>query len=139
MQGNLEVLQKEEEDVEEAVAANTKALNESLGLLQKFEGWMDRLLEENDDLIARFDSSKFKITSKFDCVSVRSLPSRSCASSLSSTLVLGEFKSTKHISYDVYVSSKAQNMSLMMLIISRSLEGLANILVEVLDRYEELI
>ena len=57
MQGNLEVLQKEEEDVEEAVAANTKALNESLGLLQKFEGWMDRLLEENDDLIARFDSN----------------------------------------------------------------------------------
>ena len=53
MQGNLEDLQKEEEDVEEAVAANTKALNESLGLLQKFEGWMDRLLEENDDLIAR--------------------------------------------------------------------------------------
>jgi len=58
MQGNLEVLQKEEEDVEEAVAANTKALNESLGLLQKFEGWMDRLLEENDDLIA---SEKFAI------------------------------------------------------------------------------
>ena len=57
MQGNLEVLQKEEEDVEEAVATNTKALNESLGLLQKFEGWMDRLLEENDDLIARFDSN----------------------------------------------------------------------------------
>ena len=57
MQGNLEVLQKEEEDVEETVAANTKALNESLGLLQKFEGWMDRLLEENDDLIARFDSN----------------------------------------------------------------------------------
>ena len=57
MQGNLEVLQKEKEDVEEAVAANTKALNESLGLLQKFEGWMDRLLEENDDLIARFDSN----------------------------------------------------------------------------------
>ena len=58
---------------------------------------------------------------------------------MSSTLVLGEFKSTKHVTYDVYVSSKAQNMSLMMLIISRSLEGLANILVEVLDRYEELI
>ena len=65
MQGNLEVLQKEEEDVEEAVAANTKALNESLGLLQKFEGWMDRLLEENDDLIARL----IRITSKFDFVS----------------------------------------------------------------------
>ena len=65
MQGNLEVLQKEEEDVEEAVAANTKALNESLGLLQKFEGWMDRLLEENDDLIARL----IQIISKFDFVS----------------------------------------------------------------------
>ena len=66
MQGNLEVLQKEEEDVEEAVAANTKALNESLGLLQKFEGWMDRLLEENDDLIARLNH----ITSKFNlCLS----------------------------------------------------------------------
>ena len=65
MQGNLEVLQKEEEDVEEAVAANTKALNESLGLLQKFEGWMDRLLEENDDLIARL----IQITSKYNFVS----------------------------------------------------------------------
>ena len=64
MQGNLEVLQKEEEDVEEAVAANKKALNESLGLLQKFEGWMDRLLDENDDLIARFDSNY-----KFDFLS----------------------------------------------------------------------
>ena len=102
MQDNLEVLQKEEEDVEEAVAANTKALNESLGLLQKFEGWMDRLLEENDDLIARLDSNYKPI--KF-CVSVRSLPSRSCASSLSWTLVLGEFKNTKHVTYDVYVSS----------------------------------
>ena len=97
MQGNLEVLQKEEEDVEEAVAANTKALNESLGLLQKFEGWMDRLLEENDDLIARL----IQITNQsLFCFSVRSLPSRSCGSSLSSTLVLGEFKSTKHVSHD---------------------------------------
>ena len=65
MQGNLEVLQKEKDDVEEAVAANTKALNESLGLLQKFEGWMDRLLEENDDLIARL----IQITSKSNIVS----------------------------------------------------------------------
>ena len=53
------------EGVEEAVAANTKALNESLGLLQKFEGWMDRLLEENDDLIARL----IQIKSKFNFVS----------------------------------------------------------------------
>ena len=56
MQGNLEVLQAEEEDVHEAVNANTRALNESLGLLQKFEGWMDRLLQENDDLIARLST-----------------------------------------------------------------------------------
>ena len=55
MQGNLEILHKEEEDVHEAVNANTRALNESLGLLQKFEGWMDRLLQENDDLITRWD------------------------------------------------------------------------------------
>ena len=48
-----------------AVAANTKALNESLGLLQKFEGWMDRLLEENDDLIARL----IQITSQLNFVS----------------------------------------------------------------------
>ena len=59
MQGNLEILQKEEEDVDEAVKGNTRALNESLGLLQKFEGWMDRLLQEKDDLISRCDSHYF--------------------------------------------------------------------------------
>jgi len=58
MQGNLEILQKEEEDVDEAVKGNTRALNESLGLLQKFEGWMDRLLQEKDDLIS---SEKFVV------------------------------------------------------------------------------
>ena len=59
MQGNLEILQKEEEDVDEAVKGNTRALNESLGLLQKFEGWMNRLLQEKDDLISRCDSHYF--------------------------------------------------------------------------------
>ena len=37
-----------EEDVHKAVKANTRALNESLGLIQKFEGWMDRLLQEKE-------------------------------------------------------------------------------------------
>ena len=67
MQGNLEVLQAEEEDVHEAVNANTRALNESLGLLQKFEGWMDRLLQENDDLIARLISPFETFPNQGDC------------------------------------------------------------------------
>ena len=67
MQGNLEILQKEEEDVHEAVNANTRALNESLGLLQKFEGWMDRLLQENDDLITRWDSPHTLLSHLIHC------------------------------------------------------------------------
>ena len=95
MQGNLEVLQAEEEDVHEAVNANTRALNESLGLLQKFEGWMDRLLQENDDLIARL-SSPFE-TFPNPRFSVRSSSSRSCDSNLSWTHVLGEVKRLEDI------------------------------------------
>ena len=57
MQGNLETVAKEEEDVHKAVKANTRALNESLGLIQKFEGWMDRLLQEKDDLGSRWEKN----------------------------------------------------------------------------------
>ena len=116
MQGNLEILEKEEEDVHEAVKANTRALNESLGLLQKFEGWMDRLLQEKDDLISRWDSHSYIFTVFFP---VRSSSSRSCDSNLSLTHALGE---------------QSRLSALMTSNLSRSLENLANILVEVLDR-----
>ena len=92
MQGNLEILQKKEEDVHEAVNANTRALNESLGLLQKFEGWMDRLLQENDDLITRLDSRPKISPLHLTLFPVRSSSSRSCDSNLSLTHVLGEAK-----------------------------------------------
>ena len=98
MQGNLETLAKEEEDVHKAVKANTRALNESLGLIQKFEGWMDRLLQEKDDLVSRWEKIEMKKIIKkvgFQIFSifffpVRSSSSRSCDSSLSLTHALGE-------------------------------------------------
>ena len=99
MQGNLEILQKEEEDVDEAVKGNTRALNESLGLLQKFEGWMDRLLQEKDDLISRCDSHYFIFSLLL--FPVRSSSSRSCDSSLSLTHALGELVQQLKIADDI--------------------------------------